>query len=159
MREIDQLLKRRPDLGTLVGETEALRAQLAKERRSGVPGASALTTADLRVLPLLATHLSFPEIAAELFLSPLTIKSQVKLDLPQAGRLLAESGGDAGPGAGAGGGVTTGLYPHRRDGTGPVRGGMVLDDVGPPRPVTSTSTAGSPSAAGKEDGTEERDPG
>jgi LuxR family maltose regulon positive regulatory protein len=78
MREVDELLKRRPDLGTLVGESEALRAQLAKERRPTVPGASALTAAELRVLPLLATHLSFPEIAAQLFLSPSTIKSQVK---------------------------------------------------------------------------------
>ncbi len=39
-------------------------------------GASALTTAELRVVPLFTTHLSFPEIAAELFLSPSTIKSQ-----------------------------------------------------------------------------------
>jgi DNA-binding CsgD family transcriptional regulator len=30
----------------------------------------------LRVLPLLATHLTFPEIGAELFLSPNTVKSQ-----------------------------------------------------------------------------------
>ena len=30
------------------------------------------------MLPLLATHLSFPEIAAELTLSPHTIKSQMK---------------------------------------------------------------------------------
>ena len=30
------------------------------------------------MLPLLATHLSFPEIAAEVFLSPLTIKSRMK---------------------------------------------------------------------------------
>ena len=30
------------------------------------------------MLPLLATHLSFPEIAAELSLSPHTIKSQTK---------------------------------------------------------------------------------
>jgi len=30
LQVIDQLLKRRPDLGTLVGEAEALRAQLAK---------------------------------------------------------------------------------------------------------------------------------
>ena len=29
-----------------------------------------------RVLPQLATHLSFPEIAAEMFLSPHTVKSQ-----------------------------------------------------------------------------------
>ena len=76
MREIDELLKRRPGLGTLVGEAEALRARLAKERGPSVPGASALTAAELRLLPLLSTHLSFPEIAAELFLSPNTIKSQ-----------------------------------------------------------------------------------
>ena len=48
------------------------------ERGSSVPGASALTAAELRLLPLLSTHLSFPEIAAELFLSPHTIKSQMK---------------------------------------------------------------------------------
>ena len=78
MREIDDLLQRRPGLGTLVGEAEALRARLAAERGPGVPGASALTAAELRLLPLMSTHLSFPEIAAELFLSPHTIKSQAK---------------------------------------------------------------------------------
>ena len=78
LQEIDRLLIRRPDLGTLVGEAEALRAQLAEERRSGVPGASALTAAELRLLPLLATHLSFPEIAAGLSRSPHTIKAQMK---------------------------------------------------------------------------------
>ncbi len=41
-----------------------------------VPAASALTVAELRVLPLLATHLSYPEIAAQLFVSPHTVKSQ-----------------------------------------------------------------------------------
>jgi DNA-binding CsgD family transcriptional regulator len=41
-----------------------------------VPGASALTAAELHLLPLLSTHLSFPEIAADLFLSRHTIKSQ-----------------------------------------------------------------------------------
>jgi LuxR family maltose regulon positive regulatory protein len=35
-----------------------------------------LTGAELRLLPLLCTHLSFPEIAAQMFLSPNTIKSQ-----------------------------------------------------------------------------------
>ena len=75
MREIDDLLKRRPGLGTLVGEAGALRARLAKERGSSIPGASALTAAELRLLPLLLTHLSFAEIGAELFLSPNTAKT------------------------------------------------------------------------------------
>jgi LuxR family transcriptional regulator, maltose regulon positive regulatory protein len=76
MREIDGLLKRRPDLGTLVGETQALRARMSHERAPTALGASSLTAAELRIVPLLATHLSFPEIGTELFLSPNTIKSQ-----------------------------------------------------------------------------------
>ena len=52
------------------------RARLANERDSSAPGAPALTSAELRLLPLLSTHLSFPEIAGELFLSRNTIKSQ-----------------------------------------------------------------------------------
>ena len=76
MREVDELLRRRPGLGTLAGEAKALRARLAKERGSGAAGASALTAAELRLLPMLSTHLSFPEIAGELFLSGNTIKSQ-----------------------------------------------------------------------------------
>ena len=76
VREVDELLRRRPDLGKLTGEVRALRARLAKERGSSAPGASALTTAELRLLPMLPTHLSIPEIAGELFLSPNTIKSQ-----------------------------------------------------------------------------------
>ncbi len=76
MREIDELLRRRPGLGTLVNQARALRDTLAGEHSSNMPGASALTTAELRLLPLLATHLSFPQIGEELFLSPNTIKSQ-----------------------------------------------------------------------------------
>jgi LuxR family transcriptional regulator, maltose regulon positive regulatory protein len=75
MREIEEVLRRRPDLGTLADETQALRTRLATERRSSGQGASSLTAAELRVLPMLATHLSGPEIAAELFLSPYTVKS------------------------------------------------------------------------------------
>ena len=76
MQEIDEVLSHRPDLGTLAGQAGGLRARLADERGASSPGASALTAAELRVLPLLATHLSYPEIAAELSLSPNTIKSQ-----------------------------------------------------------------------------------
>ena len=76
MREVDGILRRRPNLGTLVGEAQELRARLAKERQTSAPGVSALTTAELRLLPLLATHLSFPQIGEELFVSRNTIKSQ-----------------------------------------------------------------------------------
>jgi LuxR family maltose regulon positive regulatory protein len=76
MREIDELLRRRPGLGTLVDQAMTLRNTLAGEHGSKMPGASALTTAELRLLPMLATHLSFPQIGQELFLSPNTIKSQ-----------------------------------------------------------------------------------
>ena len=76
MGEVDDLLRRLPGLGTLAGEAEALRAQLARDRGASVPGASALTAAELRLLPLLSTHLSFPQIAEEMVLSRYTIKSQ-----------------------------------------------------------------------------------
>ncbi len=78
MREVDEVLKLRPELGILVGEAEALRARLAQVRGSAVPGASALTAAELRLLPLMSTHLPVPEIAAELYLSPHTIRSQLR---------------------------------------------------------------------------------
>jgi LuxR family maltose regulon positive regulatory protein len=81
MREVDELLRRRPDLGTLAGQARVLRARLSEEHGSGVPGASALTGAELRLLPMLSTHLSFPEIAGELFLSPNTIFARKQASL------------------------------------------------------------------------------
>jgi LuxR family transcriptional regulator, maltose regulon positive regulatory protein len=81
MQEINEILDRRPELGTLVDEARELRARLPAQgvpaqRGPATPGVSSLTTAELRVLPLLATHLSYPEIAAELSVSANTIKSQ-----------------------------------------------------------------------------------
>jgi LuxR family transcriptional regulator, maltose regulon positive regulatory protein len=76
MQEVDEILRRRPDLGTLVDEARTLRDRLATERSPAARGASALTAAELRLLPLLATHLPIPEIAAELFVSPHTVRSQ-----------------------------------------------------------------------------------
>jgi LuxR family transcriptional regulator, maltose regulon positive regulatory protein len=96
MREVDEVLRRRPALGNLVGEARALRARLSGEHTPSAPGASALTAAELRVLPMLATHLSFPEIGAEMFLSPNTIKSQAmsiyrKLDASSRSQAVARS--------------------------------------------------------------------
>jgi LuxR family maltose regulon positive regulatory protein len=76
VREVDELLRRGQGLGILGDQARALRDRLAKERGSVVPGASALTAAELRLLPLLATHLSFPQIGEEFSLSRNTIKSQ-----------------------------------------------------------------------------------
>jgi LuxR family maltose regulon positive regulatory protein len=78
MTEIEELLKRRPGLGTLAAEAKVLRARLSAQRGQSVPGASTLTAAELRLLPQLSTHLSCPEIAADLFLSPHTVKSATK---------------------------------------------------------------------------------
>jgi LuxR family maltose regulon positive regulatory protein len=96
LREIDDLLRRRPGLGNLVEQAEALRALLAKERSSNTPGASALTAAELRLLPLLTTHLQFPQIGEELFLSRNTIKTQAnsiyrKLDASTRSQAVARA--------------------------------------------------------------------
>jgi hypothetical protein len=66
MRGVGDLLKRRSGLGTLAGRGQALRAQLSRDRGSSVPAASALTAAGLRLLPLLPTRLSFPQISGEM---------------------------------------------------------------------------------------------
>ena len=76
MREVEEQLRRRPGLGTPADQARVLRVRLSQERGSSVPRASALTAAELRLLPLLSTHLSFPEITAQIFLSRNTIKSQ-----------------------------------------------------------------------------------
>ena len=77
MREVDDILLHRPGLGVFARQAEDLRAELSHARGSPALGASALTAAELRLLPMLSTHLSFPEIAAEMFLSRNTVKSTV----------------------------------------------------------------------------------
>ena len=62
----------------LVGEADQLRDHLAKVRGPNLAQASALTAAELRLLPMLSTHLQLSEIAAEMYLSPHTIRAQSK---------------------------------------------------------------------------------
>jgi LuxR family maltose regulon positive regulatory protein len=76
IREIDELLRKRPDLSSLVGEAQVLQEWPLKKRGPSASGTPALTSAELRLLPLLATHLTFPQIAASMSVSPNTIKSQ-----------------------------------------------------------------------------------
>jgi LuxR family transcriptional regulator, maltose regulon positive regulatory protein len=76
LHEADEILRRRPSLGVFVQQAEDLRAELSRMKGNSAPGASALTAAELRLLPMLGTHLSLPEIAEEMFLSRNTIRSQ-----------------------------------------------------------------------------------
>jgi LuxR family transcriptional regulator, maltose regulon positive regulatory protein len=76
LAEVDDILAHRPDLGTFVQQTDALREHVGTIRSRRSPGPSTLTTAELRVLNLLPTYLSFREIGARLFVSPNTVKSQ-----------------------------------------------------------------------------------
>jgi LuxR family maltose regulon positive regulatory protein len=76
LREADDVIQRRPELGTLGQQSRELRAQLANAASFDAGWASTLTGAELRLLPLLTTHLSFREIAERLYVSRNTVKSQ-----------------------------------------------------------------------------------
>ncbi len=78
LEQAHEILRRRPDLGTLATAVERLHVRVEQITAAAAVGASALTTAELRLLPLLPTHLSFPEIAERLFVSRHTVKSQVQ---------------------------------------------------------------------------------
>jgi LuxR family transcriptional regulator, maltose regulon positive regulatory protein len=73
--QAQEILQQRPDLGVLPKLAEDLRAKLARIKAVAV-GASSLTAAELRLLPLLSTHLSFREIGERLHLSSNTVKTQ-----------------------------------------------------------------------------------
>ena len=70
------ILRRRPDLGTLPKTVAQLQARVGEIRAAPI-GASSLTTAELRLLPLLPTHLSMREIGERLYISRNTVKSQL----------------------------------------------------------------------------------
>jgi LuxR family transcriptional regulator, maltose regulon positive regulatory protein len=75
VQQAREILRRRPDLGILPGQAEELWSKLDISRGRAV-GVSALTTAELRLLPLLPTHLTFREIGQRLYVSPHTVKTQ-----------------------------------------------------------------------------------
>ena len=69
------ILQLRPELGVLPKQADELQAMLDTVR-AGVPGVSTLTTAEVRLLPLLPTHLNFSEIGQRLYISKHTVKTQ-----------------------------------------------------------------------------------
>ncbi len=75
MVEVKDILRQCPDLGTLSEQAIELERALETQRASPA-GPWALTTAELRLLAYLPTHLTFREIADRLFVSSHTVKSQ-----------------------------------------------------------------------------------
>jgi LuxR family transcriptional regulator, maltose regulon positive regulatory protein len=76
LREAEDVFQQRPQLGTLRQQAQEVRGQLANVAGFSDGWASTLTAAELRLLPLLTTHLSFREIAERLYVSRNTVKSQ-----------------------------------------------------------------------------------
>jgi LuxR family transcriptional regulator, maltose regulon positive regulatory protein len=75
LAQVHGILQQRPDLGVLPALASRLQATLATTNARGA-GASALTAAELRLLPLLSTHLSYQEIGERLHVSKNTVKTQ-----------------------------------------------------------------------------------
>jgi LuxR family transcriptional regulator, maltose regulon positive regulatory protein len=78
VREIDDILARRPALGTLVDEVRDFRNIFASSAITKPAGPLPLTPAELRLLPYLQTHLTADRIAERLFLSGHTVKTEIK---------------------------------------------------------------------------------
>ena len=75
LRQAQDIFQQRPSLGSLPQQADELRAKV-DTIRAGALGASSLTTAESRLLPLLPTHLSFREIGERLYVSRHTVKTQ-----------------------------------------------------------------------------------
>jgi LuxR family transcriptional regulator, maltose regulon positive regulatory protein len=77
LREIDDILFRRPALGALLDEVSEFRRTVTSSAQRGPAGGSPLTPAELRLIPYLQTHLTIGEIGERLFLSRNTVNSEV----------------------------------------------------------------------------------
>jgi LuxR family maltose regulon positive regulatory protein len=74
VRQVRDILHDRPDLGVLSTDAAELEEMLVAIRLGSL-GASSLTAAELRLVPLLATHLSYADIGQRLFVSRNTVKT------------------------------------------------------------------------------------
>ena len=76
LTETEGVLRLRPHMGLLVDDARALHDRLAATADAAGAWAMSLTGAELRLLPYLATHLTFPEIGSRLFISQNTVKTE-----------------------------------------------------------------------------------
>ena len=94
--ELREMLEAHPHVGVLSEQVEALASEVDAMPAARNGGAAGLTGAELRLLPLLVTHLSFREIGEELFVSRNTIKTQAisvyrKLGVSSRSEAIAEA--------------------------------------------------------------------
>ena len=75
LRQAQDIFHQRPDLGDLPRQAAELRTTLTSDP-GAMHGASSLTTAELRLLPLLPTHLTLGEIGERLHVTRNTVKTQ-----------------------------------------------------------------------------------
>jgi LuxR family transcriptional regulator, maltose regulon positive regulatory protein len=76
LAEVGEILQDRPHIGVLSEQADALENEVADLPDAEDAGGTGLTGAELRLLPLLATHLSFREIGERLYVSRNTVKTQ-----------------------------------------------------------------------------------
>jgi LuxR family transcriptional regulator, maltose regulon positive regulatory protein len=89
--------RRVPEAVVLHGWVAAVEAQADVASAAAVAGSASLTTAELRILRFLPTHLSFREIAGRLYVSANTVKTQAhavyrKLDASSRSQAVARAG-------------------------------------------------------------------
>jgi LuxR family transcriptional regulator, maltose regulon positive regulatory protein len=77
LREIDDIMLRRPALGALAEEVSEFRSLVASDAQVEGTSGPPLTSAELRLLPYLQTHLTLREIGERLFVSRNTVSSEV----------------------------------------------------------------------------------
>jgi LuxR family maltose regulon positive regulatory protein len=75
LAEIDEIREQRPDLGRIWDKVDEVRA-VVQEAGPASSSPWSLTSAEIRLLAYLPTHLTLREIAQRMFLSPHTVKTQ-----------------------------------------------------------------------------------
>ena len=91
VREAEQIVRRRPAQGVLTADLVEVRRRIG-DAAATLGGSSTLTNAELRILPLLSTYLSFQDIADRLVISRNTVKTHA---MSIYGKLQASSRGEA----------------------------------------------------------------
>jgi LuxR family maltose regulon positive regulatory protein len=96
LAEASRILRQTPDAVVLREWLDQVWAQADATQGSATSGGWSLTTAELRVLQFLPSHLSFPQIAKRLYVSPNTVKTHVralyrKLDASSRGQAVEKA--------------------------------------------------------------------